>query len=109
MRDIQPLARELQPAIADLSAQTPDLSRAFRELTYLTNSLAFNPAGSDEGYLYWLAWFAHNAASVGSTQDAHGPVTRGIALFSCDTLTGDSLFKNLLPLILNTLPVCPEG
>lgn len=106
VRDIQPLTRDLQPAVADLSAQTPDLSRAFQALVYNVNELAYNPPGSDEGYLYWLAWFAHNAASVGSTQDAQGPVTRGIALFSCDSLANASLIRDLLPFILPTLPVC---
>ena len=108
VRELQPLARELEPAVADLSAQTPDLSRAFQALTYTVNSLAFNPEGSDEGYLYWLAWFAHNAASVGSTQDAQGPVTRGIAIFSCDSLAASNTLNELLPLILTHLPVCPD-
>ena len=107
VRQVQPLARDLAPAAQRLVEQTPDLSRAFAVLTYATNELAFNPSGSDEGYLYWLAWFAHNAASVGSTQDAQGAVTRGIALFSCDSLTSQSLLSKLLPLLLKTLPVCP--
>jgi phospholipid/cholesterol/gamma-HCH transport system substrate-binding protein len=109
IREAQPLARDLAPAAADLSAQTPDLSRAFQALTYTVNSLAFNPEGSDEGYLFWLAWFAHNAASVGSVQDAHGAVTRGLALFSCDSLAASSTFSALLPFILKNVPVCPEG
>jgi phospholipid/cholesterol/gamma-HCH transport system substrate-binding protein len=102
-----PLAADLAPTAKALTRQTPDLIRAFQALTYTVNELAFNPAGSDEGYLYWLAWFAHNAASVGSTQDAQGPVTRGIALFSCDGLTSQSDLAQLLPLILTSLPVCP--
>lgn len=108
VREAQPLARDLGPTTAALSAQTPDLSSAFQSLTYTVNSLAFNPEGSDEGYLYWLAWFLHNAASVGSVQDAQGPVTRGLALFSCDTLAAESLLNTLLPLVLADIPVCPS-
>jgi phospholipid/cholesterol/gamma-HCH transport system substrate-binding protein len=108
VRQIQPLSRDLAVAVPRLVRQTPDLSRAFQVLTYATNSLAFNPEGSDEGYLYWLAWFAHNAASVGSTQDAQGPVTRGLALFSCDGLSAESSLAPLLPLILSNVPVCPD-
>jgi phospholipid/cholesterol/gamma-HCH transport system substrate-binding protein len=108
VRRVQPLARDLAPTAQRLVRQTPDLTRAFQVLTYATNELAFNPEGSDEGYLYWLAWFAHNAASVGSTQDAQGPVTRGLALFSCDGLSAESQLSQLLPLILSALPVCPD-
>ncbi len=107
VRELQPAARDLGPVTTALTAQTPDLSRAFQVLTYTVNSLAYNPAGSDEGYLYWLAWFAHNAASVGSVQDAQGPATRGLALFSCDSLTASSLLGAILPQFLSTLPVCP--
>lgn len=108
VRDLQPAARDLGPVTAALTRQTPDLSRAFQVLNYTVNSLAFNPEGSDEGYLFWLAWFIHNAASVGSVQDAHGPVTRGLALFSCDSLVSNDLFAKLLPTVLSTLPVCPS-
>jgi phospholipid/cholesterol/gamma-HCH transport system substrate-binding protein len=107
VRQVQPLARDLAPTAQRLVQQTPDLSRAFQVLTYTVNELAFNPEGSDEGYLYWLAWFAHNAASVGSAQDAQGPVTRGLALFSCDGLTSQSELSQLLPLLLANVPVCP--
>lgn len=107
VREAQPLARDLGPITRRLTRQTPDLSTAFQVLTYLVNSLAFNPEGSDEGYLFWTAWFAHNAASIGSVQDAHGPATRGLALFSCDSLTADTLFADLLPLVLTNVPACP--
>jgi len=109
VRETQPLLRDLAPTTAALSVQTPDLSRAFQVLTYTVNSLAFNPEGSDEGYLYWLAWFLHNAASVGSVQDAQGAATRGLALFSCDALAADTLLNTLLPLVLSDIPVCPGG
>jgi phospholipid/cholesterol/gamma-HCH transport system substrate-binding protein len=107
VRETLPLARELAPTARRLVVQTPDLTRAFQALTYTVNTLAFNPEGSDEGYLYWLAWFAHNAASVGSTQDAQGPVTRGLALFSCDGLTAETDLAEILPLLLTNVPVCP--
>lgn len=115
LRDqIRPLVRETPDAVRDLgpitsrlTRQTPDLVRAFQVLGYTVNELAFNPAGSDEGYLFWLAWFAHNAASIGSVQDAHGPATRGLALFSCDTVAGNNLLGAALPAFLSQLPACP--
>jgi phospholipid/cholesterol/gamma-HCH transport system substrate-binding protein len=67
-----------------------------------TNILGYDPGGGRKGYLFWLAWFAHNANSMLSTGDAHGAVWRGMALFSCASLTQPgpnvSLVNNLLGL-----------
>ena len=52
----------------------------------LLNTLAFNPDGPEEGFLFWASWANHAGASIFSTQDAHGPVRRGIILGSCSTL-----------------------
>lgn len=90
---VRPLVREAQPVAADLSPTTRDLSRvapaltsAFRVLNYTVNELAYNPAGDDEGFLFWLSWFAHNGNSFTSTQDAHGSQWRGLAIVSCNSL-----------------------
>ena len=43
-----------------------------RILNYLANELGYNPPGSEEGYLFWLSWFAHNADSLFSVStEAH--------------------------------------
>jgi phospholipid/cholesterol/gamma-HCH transport system substrate-binding protein len=47
------------------------------------NLLAYNPPGSEEGYLFWSSWAAHSGATIFTTQDAHGPVRRGLVLISC--------------------------
>jgi phospholipid/cholesterol/gamma-HCH transport system substrate-binding protein len=81
-----PTVRELRPAMRDLAAATPDLTRSFRVLNALLNTLAYNPPGSDkEGYLFWLSWANHIGATVFATQDAHGPIRHGIVVFNCDT------------------------
>ena len=83
-----PTVRELRPALRDLAAATPDLTRSFRVLNALLNTLAYNPPGSDkEGYLFWLSWANHLGATVFATQDAHGPIRHGIVVFSCNTAT----------------------
>jgi phospholipid/cholesterol/gamma-HCH transport system substrate-binding protein len=48
--------------------------------------LAYNPAGDEEGYLFWFAWVNHLGASVFSTQDAHGPIRRGLLVANCNAL-----------------------
>ncbi len=81
-----PTARELRPALRDLAAATPDLTRSFRVINALLNTLAYNPPGAtEEGYLFWLSWANHIGNAVFATQDAHGPIRHGIVVYSCDT------------------------
>jgi phospholipid/cholesterol/gamma-HCH transport system substrate-binding protein len=81
-----PTAREARPALRDLAAASPDLTRTFRVLNALLNTLAYNPpGGNEEGYLFWLSWANHAGATVFSTQDAHGPIRHGIVVFGCST------------------------
>jgi phospholipid/cholesterol/gamma-HCH transport system substrate-binding protein len=81
-----PTVAALKPAAADLAATAPQLDTTFTVLNTLTNELAYNPPGSQEGYLFWLAWGNHLAASMLSSQDAHGPLRRGTLFSSCDAL-----------------------
>ena len=81
-----PTVRELRPAMRDLSAVTPNLTRTFRVLNALVNTLAYNPPGrTREGYLFWLSWANHVGATVFATQDAHGPIRHGLVVLSCST------------------------
>jgi phospholipid/cholesterol/gamma-HCH transport system substrate-binding protein len=81
-----PTLQQLQPALRDLAAATPNLTRTFRVVNALLNTLAYNPPGSDaEGYLFWLSWANHLGATVFTTQDAHGPLRRGLVVFGCNT------------------------
>lgn len=103
VREAQPLARDLGPITEDLSHVAPDLITSVRVLTYVVNELAYNPPGDNEGFLFWSAWFAHNAASVVSTQDAHGAVIHGLGMVDCTTA---ATLNPLLELLLGTLPTC---
>ena len=102
----QPLARDLAPTVHDLSATTPDLTSSFQVLNYVANELVYNPPGTDEGYLFWLAWFTQNGASLLSTGDAHGGVWRGLGLISCATLTAQPQIAPVLEAITGLLPTC---
>jgi phospholipid/cholesterol/gamma-HCH transport system substrate-binding protein len=82
-----PVVRELRPTARDLAGALPDLTSTMRVLNTLLNTLAYNPPGNEEGYLFWTAWANHAGASLFATQDAHGPVRRGNFLVSCSTLT----------------------
>jgi phospholipid/cholesterol/gamma-HCH transport system substrate-binding protein len=82
VRASRPLVRSLRPAAQNLGSATPKLTRSFVVLNHLFNMLGFNENGRegptvatrDEGYLFWLAWLNHNAASVFSVSDANGPI-----------------------------------
>ena len=91
-RDLRPLVREatpllhrLRPSLRDLNRTSPSLVRVGRVLNYVANELGYNPPGSDEGFLFYLAWFVHNSNSLVSVEDANGAVVRGLAMFSCST------------------------
>jgi phospholipid/cholesterol/gamma-HCH transport system substrate-binding protein len=82
---VQPLARTLRPASAELAKATPHLVKTFGVLNSLFNTLAYQPRG-EQGYLFWGSWLSHIAASLTSTQDAHGPIVRGTFMAACPAL-----------------------
>ena len=77
-------------------------------LNRVVNVLAYNPPGSEEGYLFWAAWFFHNAASILSIQDAHGATWRGLIMFGCSS-AGQVLASNPALQPIGKLPFCPGG
>lgn len=83
----RPLTRDLPTLGSKLKIEVPDTIAAFKVLAYATNELAYNPGGKNPGFLYWLAWFAHNSDSFISTSDANGPVWRSIFVASCRGLS----------------------
>jgi len=94
-----PLARTLPALASNLRIEVPDLIDTFKVLAYSTNELAYNPGGRNPGFLYWLAWFAHNSDSFISTSDANGPVWRTVLVSSCTALkstTGLGIIRQLL-------------
>jgi phospholipid/cholesterol/gamma-HCH transport system substrate-binding protein len=96
---VEPLAAQLPPLTSDLSQAVPALIKSFKVLAYTTNEIAYDPGGKNPGFLYWLAWFAHNADSFISNSDANGPVWRSVALSSCASLNAfafGSVLKALL-------------
>lgn len=106
-RDGRPLARALASATGSLQPALPDLTNAASVLQRVGNLIAYNPSGSQEGYLFWLAWFAHNANSMLSTRDGNGSWWRGQLTVSCSNLNA----LNLLTPILKPLAsagVCPK-
>jgi phospholipid/cholesterol/gamma-HCH transport system substrate-binding protein len=82
----RPTVRDLRPAARDLAEASPRLVRVFKVVNDLLNTFAYNPPGKEEGFLFWQSWLNHAGATVFATQDAHGPIRRGLVLVSCDGL-----------------------
>ena len=89
---IRPFTRQIRKPLRHLSQGAGPLgktvqasARTFGDLNRLFNAWAFNPAGSQEGYLFWTAWLNHNANNSAFLQDAHGPLPRGLVMQSCLT------------------------
>jgi phospholipid/cholesterol/gamma-HCH transport system substrate-binding protein len=100
---ILPLANMVPPLARNLERRTPSLVTSFKVLNYVVNELAYNPGGRNQGFLYWFAWFAHNANSFLSTEDANGSVWRGMGVAPCSVLQETPLGP-LLQQLLGTTP-----
>jgi phospholipid/cholesterol/gamma-HCH transport system substrate-binding protein len=81
-----PVVKEIRPAASAFADATPDLTTTFRVLNAFLDGLAYNPPGSREGYLFYLAWLNHISNSIFSAQDAEGPIRRGILAAPCQRL-----------------------
>ncbi len=92
--NVQPLAKILNPASANLAKATPALARSLSVLNALFNTLAFQPGGGRQSYLFWGSWLSHIANSLVNSQDAHGSVVRGVFMATCSEL---NLFEVALP------------
>lgn len=102
---VLPLAAQLPPLTADLKVEIPALTDIFRVIAYSANEVAYNQGSRNPGFLYWLAWFAHNSDSFISNADANGPVWRALLLSSCGSLK-TSPVAPLLESVLGTTFGC---
>lgn len=84
--------KSLGKAAAELKVTLPQLDTSLTVLNQLFNGLAYKPSGSQQGFLFWLAWANHSTASMFGSQDANGPTRRGIVFNGCTGLQG---FENI--------------
>jgi phospholipid/cholesterol/gamma-HCH transport system substrate-binding protein len=83
---IQPVATSLKPAAIKLAKSTPPLTSALNVLNTLFNTLAYQPKGSEQGYLFWGSWLAHIVDSLARNQDAQGAALNGVFMATCTEL-----------------------
>jgi phospholipid/cholesterol/gamma-HCH transport system substrate-binding protein len=81
-----PTVKDLRPTAANLAIATPHLTNTFKVLNTAFNLFAYNPPGKEEGFLFWQTWLNHAGATIFNTDDAHGPIRRGLVIVSCGAL-----------------------
>jgi phospholipid/cholesterol/gamma-HCH transport system substrate-binding protein len=106
VRDARPVVRDLRPAAQNLATATPELTKSFGVLNHLFNMLGYNPAGrnnpgSNPGYLFTLAWLAHQGANIFASNDANGSFRPVFLAGTCGTLTENG--GQLDPALLSAL------
>jgi phospholipid/cholesterol/gamma-HCH transport system substrate-binding protein len=116
VRASRPTVKELKPAMRDLAKATPDLTRTFKVVNYLLDELAYNPPGEEEGYLFWVAWANHIGNQIFTTQDAHGPIRRGLFITTCQDVPvlqqvsqANPLLGTLTELLAIPTQNCPQS
>lgn len=105
-RAVAPLGKGVRSASANIGSAIPPLTTSLNALTATVNALAYQEKGGPQSYLFWFAWFAHNANSMLSTEDAQGAAWRGLALTSCDSLTQPGAIGDILRTLIGRPGVC---
>jgi phospholipid/cholesterol/gamma-HCH transport system substrate-binding protein len=108
VREARPLLRDLEPAAHDLVEADPGLKGTVRALNGLFNLLGYNENGAegptvvgrDEGYLFQLAWLAHQSIQLFGGQDGNGVFRPLILGGTCDTFQASA---NTVPGLANLL------
>ena len=123
VREARPLVRDLRPAAANLAKSTPDFTTTFRLLNRFLNLAAYNENGRqgpenenrDEGYLFWLAWLAHNGGAVFSSSSNTGILRPAALQVTCATVKQtiaqepEIEFLQGLTNVLFDQRICPAG
>jgi phospholipid/cholesterol/gamma-HCH transport system substrate-binding protein len=106
---VAPLGPAVRSASADLDAATPPLKSAFGVLGRTANRLASAPKDGTQSSLFWLAWFAHNVNATLSTEDAHGAIARGLAMFTCSSAAPTGELGDVVGRLVGTTSFCSGG
>lgn len=84
--DTKSIVTKLGTTSNNTSMASQPLGRSLNRLNDFNNTLAYNPDGEEQGYLFWAQWFNHNFAWLFNTHDAHGTARRVALVFSCQSL-----------------------
>jgi phospholipid/cholesterol/gamma-HCH transport system substrate-binding protein len=104
--EVKPAIRELAPAGKPFGTTVKGFRDTLKPLNYGFNEFAYDPAGElNQSYLFYVAWLNHNLNATYSTQDAEGPIRRGLVLLSCNTADLANGFAGGRPFLRTLLQV----
>jgi phospholipid/cholesterol/gamma-HCH transport system substrate-binding protein len=94
-RQVRPVLTHLNQGAADLDKSVSGFGNSLGAFNSFLNELAYKPPGKKQSFLFYLPWLNHNINAGFNLTDAGGPVSRGIAMLSCN---GSYLGYGLIPL-----------
>ncbi|HET6570968.1 MAG TPA: MlaD family protein [Solirubrobacterales bacterium] len=88
---IRPFTRQIRPVLTHLNEGAPGLETSVSEfgsslgaLNSFLNELAYKPRGKRQSFLFYLPWLNHDINATFNLTDAGGPISRGVAMLSCN-------------------------
>ena len=94
-RQIRPVLTHTKQGASDLEKSVSGFGTSLGAFNSFFNELAYKPPGKKQSFLFYLPWLNHELNATFNLTDAGGPVTRGIAMLSCN---GSFLGYGLIPL-----------
>jgi phospholipid/cholesterol/gamma-HCH transport system substrate-binding protein len=94
-RQVRPVLTHLNEGASDLDTSVSNFGTSLGAINSLLNELAYKPNDSRESFLFYLPWLNHNINAGFNLVDAGGPITRGVAMLSCN---GSELAYGIAPL-----------
>jgi phospholipid/cholesterol/gamma-HCH transport system substrate-binding protein len=94
-RQVRPVLTHLEQGSSDLDKSVTNFGNSLGALNGFFNELAYKPKGKRQSFLFYLPWLNHNLNATFNLADAGGPLTRGVAMLSCN---GSYLGYGLIPL-----------
>lgn len=99
---IRPFTRQIRPVLTHLAQGSPALNTSVSNfgtslgaLNSFLNELAYKPKGSRQSFLFYLPWLNHDLNATFNLADPAGPLSRGVAMLSCN---GSYLAYGIVPL-----------
>jgi len=94
-RQVRPTLTHLNEGASDLNTSVSSFGDSLGALNSFLNELAYKPQGSRQSFLFYLPWLNHNLNAAFNLVDGGGPITRGVAMLSCNG--SDLAYKLTVP------------
>lgn len=87
---IRPFTREIRPILTHGAEAAEPFEKTVRNFgnalggfNSFLNELTYKPKGATQSHLFYLPWLNHDFNAAFNTEDAGGPILRGLVLISC--------------------------